>query len=170
MCSIFARQWFYAVRLNRHHAVEIDWPLFPHLAARSTSGLPPSLSLQTTWNCYPLETSQLQPVRPSHSACLLPCTQIQKKNTQHSTKRRTGPHFGRLKRGRQDAYSHVYSAKVMSGVIGRRQKKIEEVELECQAMQGIRNAFGFYANFASPEQMVMLKDLSLVRLISGRNF
>jgi NAD(P)-dependent dehydrogenase (short-subunit alcohol dehydrogenase family) len=50
-------------------------------------------------------------------------------------------------------------------VVGRRKKEIEEVELECKTIQRIkeseedRNAFSFCADFADPEQMVMLRDI-----------
>ena len=56
------------------------------------------------------------------------------------------------------------------------------MELECKVMQGIRTRGGqecvqLCAGFASPKQMVILKDiieagesLSHVRLISGRDF
>lgn len=50
-------------------------------------------------------------------------------------------------------------------VVGRRQREIEEVELECKTIQRIkeseedRNAFSFCADFANPEQMVMLRDI-----------
>ena len=50
-------------------------------------------------------------------------------------------------------------------VVGRRKKEIEEVELECQTIQKIkepeeeRNAFSVCADFADPEQMVMLRDV-----------
>ena len=67
-------------------------------------------------------------------------------------------------------------------LIGRRQKGIEEVKLECKTIQRIKepeedgNAFSLYASFASPEQMVMLRDaiqagesLWLLCLIFGRN-
>ena len=80
--------------------------------------------------------------------------------------------------------AHMYAQRgARVCVVGRRQKEIEEVELECKTIQRIkepeedRNAFSFCADFASPEQMVMLRDvvqagesLLLVRLISGRNF
>ena len=50
-------------------------------------------------------------------------------------------------------------------VVGRRKREIEEVELECKTIQRIkeseedRNAFSFCADFADPEQMVMLRDV-----------
>ena len=67
--------------------------------------------------------------------------------------------------------------------IGRRQKEIQVVELECKTIQRIkepeedRNTFSLYASFASPEQMDMLRDaiqagesLLLLCLIFGWNF
>jgi len=63
-------------------------------------------------------------------------------------------------------------------VVGRRRREIEEVELECKTIQRIkesedRNAFSFCADFADPEQMVVLRDIiqaggspSFARLIS----
>lgn len=50
-------------------------------------------------------------------------------------------------------------------VVGRRQKEIEEVEQECKLIQRMkeseqhRNTFGFCGDFASPEQMIMLRDV-----------
>ena len=50
-------------------------------------------------------------------------------------------------------------------VVGRRKKEIEEVELECQTIQKIkeseedRKAFSVCVDFAEPEQMVMLRDV-----------
>ena len=50
-------------------------------------------------------------------------------------------------------------------VVGRRKKEIEEVELECQTIQKIkeseedRKAFSVCVDFADPEQMIMLRDV-----------
>ena len=79
--------------------------------------------------------------------------------------------------------AHIYAQRgARVCVVGRRKKEIEEVELECRTIQRIkesegRNAFSFCADFADPEQMVMLRDViqagefaSSVRLIFARRF
>jgi len=79
--------------------------------------------------------------------------------------------------------AHMYAQRgARVCVVGRRQREIEEVELECKTIQRIkepeedRNAFSYCADFANPEQMVMLRDVIragefsfLVSLIFGRN-
>ena len=62
--------------------------------------------------------------------------------------------------------AHMYAQRgARVCVVGRRKKEIEEVELECKTIQRIkeseddRNAFSFCADFAEPEQMVMLRDV-----------
>ena len=62
--------------------------------------------------------------------------------------------------------AHLYAQRgARVCVVGRRQREIEEVELECKTIQRIkeseedRNAFSFCADFANPEQMVMLRDI-----------
>ena len=101
---------------------------------------PTSLSLQSTWNCHPLESSQLQPVGPLRSVCLLPCTRIKNTNTVNPTKRRTGPHFGRLKRGRRGPCSDVLLARCASVCRWTTSGEVEEVELECTTIQRIEES------------------------------
>ena len=62
--------------------------------------------------------------------------------------------------------AHMYAQRgARVCVVGRRKREIEEVELECKTIQRIkeseedRNAFSFCADFADPEQMVMLRDV-----------
>ena len=61
--------------------------------------------------------------------------------------------------------AHLYAQRgARVCVVGRRKKEIEEVELECRTIQRIkesedRNAFSFCADFADPEQMIMLRDV-----------
>jgi len=62
--------------------------------------------------------------------------------------------------------AHMYAQRgARVCVVGRRKREIEEVELECKTIQRIkepeedRNAFSFCADFADPEQMVILRDV-----------
>jgi len=62
--------------------------------------------------------------------------------------------------------AHMYAQRgARVCVVGRRKKEIEEVELECKTIQKIkeseedRNAFSVCADFADPEQMVLLRDV-----------
>jgi NAD(P)-dependent dehydrogenase (short-subunit alcohol dehydrogenase family) len=64
------------------------------------------------------------------------------------------------------ALAHMYAQRgARVCVVGRRKKEIEEVELECKTIQRIkeseedRNAFSVCADFADPEQMVVLRDV-----------
>ena len=80
--------------------------------------------------------------------------------------------------------AHMYAQRgARVCVVGRRRKEIEEVELECKTIQRIkeseedRNAFSVCADFADPEQMIMLRDViqagefaSFIRSIFGRYF
>ena len=73
--------------------------------------------------------------------------------------------------------AHIYAQRgARVCVVGRRQKEIEEVELECKTIQRIkeseedRNAFSVCADFADPEQMIMLRDIIQVGASSTMNF
>ena len=62
--------------------------------------------------------------------------------------------------------AHMYAQRgARVCVVGRRQKEIEEVELECKTIQKIKEseddriAFSVCTDFANPEQMVMLRDI-----------
>ena len=64
------------------------------------------------------------------------------------------------------ALAHMYAQRgARVCVVGRRKKEIEEVELECQTIQKIkeseddRKAFSYCGDFADPEQMIMLRDV-----------
>ena len=64
------------------------------------------------------------------------------------------------------ALAHMYAVRgARVCVVGRRQKEIEDVEQECRLIQRMkesgedRNTFSFCGDFASPEQMIMLRDV-----------